>query len=137
MEQDPVRLADTREWLQRAADDLRGADIDLQATPPLIRDILFHSQQAVEKALKALLTWHDKPFRKTHELRDLGELCIAIDASLQTALEPAFALTEYAWRFRYPGAPVEPTLDEAQAAVALAHRVADSVFSRLPSDIRP
>jgi HEPN domain-containing protein len=61
-------MADTRAWLARARDDIRGADIDLAAAPPLLGDAAFHCQQAVEKALKAFLTWHDRPFRKTHDL---------------------------------------------------------------------
>ena len=39
----------------------------MAADPPLLEDALFHCQQAVEKVLKALLTWHDEPFRKTHK----------------------------------------------------------------------
>ena len=31
---------------------------------PLLGDATFHCQQAVEKALKAFLIWHDRPFRK-------------------------------------------------------------------------
>src|SRR3990167_8195952 len=100
---DPIRAADTRAWLARALDDLRCADIDLAATPPLLGDTTFHCQQAVEKALKAFLTWHDRPFRKTHDLVELGGQCVAIDASLEPLLQPAAPLTEYAWRYRYPG----------------------------------
>jgi HEPN domain-containing protein len=48
---DPVRVADTRAWFAKAANDLRGADVDLAADPPLLGDALFHCQQAVEKAL--------------------------------------------------------------------------------------
>jgi hypothetical protein len=37
-----VRAADTRAWLARAQDDLRGAEIDLAASPPLLGDAAFH-----------------------------------------------------------------------------------------------
>ncbi len=57
--------AEVREWLAKVALDLRGAQIDLQAEPPLLEDALFHCQQAIEKTLKALLVWHDTPFRDT------------------------------------------------------------------------
>ena len=36
MPRDPVRIADTRAWLLKANDDLRGAQIDLDADPPLL-----------------------------------------------------------------------------------------------------
>jgi hypothetical protein len=39
---------------------LRGADIDLAASPPIIEDMLFHCQQAAEKAMKGFLTAHDR-----------------------------------------------------------------------------
>ncbi len=92
-----MRAADTRAWLARARDDLRGAEIDLAASPPLLGDAAFHCQQAVEKALKAFLTWHDRPFRKTHDLVELGAECVAIDATLEPHLRAAAPLTEYAW----------------------------------------
>lgn len=111
---EPVRLADTREWLRRALDDLRGAEIDLAATPPLLRDALFHAQQAVENALKGYLTWHDRPFRKTHDLRYLGEQCIELDQTLSPSVEGAFYLSDYAWKFRYPGSVEEPARDHAR-----------------------
>jgi HEPN domain-containing protein len=45
-----------RSWLKKAAGDLRGADIDLAASPPFIEDMLFHCQQAAEKSMKGFLT---------------------------------------------------------------------------------
>ena len=43
---DPVRVENTRAWLTKAADDLRGAEIDLGATPPLLGDLAFHCPEA-------------------------------------------------------------------------------------------
>ena len=51
---DPVRVAETREWLEKAALDLRGARIDIEAAPPLLEDALFHCQQAVEAVVSCL-----------------------------------------------------------------------------------
>ena len=72
MEPDPVLISNTREWLLRAKEDLDNAQHDLMATSPFVRDALFHCQQVVEKAMKALLTWHDSAFRKTHNLEGVG-----------------------------------------------------------------
>ncbi|MCL5107599.1 MAG: HEPN domain-containing protein, partial [Chloroflexi bacterium] len=76
-------LRDTREWLGRSQSDLRAAQIDLAAAPPLVEDALFHCQQAVEKALKALLTFHGQPFRRTHSLEEIGEACLAVAPDLR------------------------------------------------------
>ena len=137
MPHDPVRVADTRAWLWKAQADLRAGGVDLGATPPLTGDAAFHAQQAVEKTLKAFLTWHDEPFRKTHDLRELGTRCAALDASLADICTRAEPLTPYAWQFRYPGIEEEPRADEARDALALAGEVYDRVLARLPAEVRP
>jgi len=61
----PELIAETRAWLLKGANDLAAATHDLQAHPPLTEDVVFHAQQAAEKTLKAFLTWHTRPFRKS------------------------------------------------------------------------
>lgn len=137
MAHDPARLAETSEWLQKSALDLRGAGIDLDANPPLIEDALFHCQQAVEKGLKAFLAWNDVAFRKTHSLEELGTSCEMIDPALQTVVDPAVPLTEYAWVFRYPGDSPKPTVQEAGEAFLTAKRVLSAVVGQLPAKAIP
>jgi HEPN domain-containing protein len=137
MPPDPVRAADTRAWLAKARLDLRSVHADLAAEPPIRGDALFHCQQAVEKALKGFLTWHDTPFRKTHDLVELGGQCVALDRSLESLLRSAAPLTEYAWRFRYPGEVAEPSQAETNGAVELASRVVAAMDERLPPEARP
>ena len=109
----PEIAAEVRDWFAAADEDLRAADVDLAASPPLIRDALFHSQQAVEKAIKGVLTAHSRTFRKTHDLDELATACVEVHESLQADLDPARELSVYAWHFRYPG-PVEvPSIEEA------------------------
>ncbi len=86
--------------------------------------------------MKAFLAWHDRPFRKTHNLVELGEQCAAIDPQLEPVLRRAAGLTEYAWKFRYPGEPDEPAPEEVEEALALAHDVFDAILDRLPDDLR-
>jgi HEPN domain-containing protein len=137
MPHDPALVAEVRGWLSKAGRDLAAAQYELQAVPPFSEDIAFHSQQAAEKSLKAFLSWHRIPFRKTHNLVELGEACCGIDRSLEAALRVAAPLTEYAWKFRYPGDPESPTAEEAEAALATAREVFASVLRRLPSDVGP
>jgi len=68
----PDLLAEVRDWVQRAVEDLREAEHDLTAEPPPLRGAVFHCQQAAEKALKAFLTAHEEPFRKIHDLDECG-----------------------------------------------------------------
>ena len=136
MPHDPVKVADARAWLEKAHMDLRSARVDLAATPPIVGDALFHCQQAVEKAIKALLTWHDHPFRKTHDLADLGTQLTVLEPTLEDLLKRAAPLTEFAWKFRYPGDLSEPPKEEADAAVELAHMVIEAVQERVPLEVR-
>jgi HEPN domain-containing protein len=98
---------------------------------------LFHCQQAVEKSLKAFLAWHDKPFRKTHSLEELGAACEAIDATLKSVVDPAVPLTEFAWAFRYPGDHPTPTVEEARQGLESAVRAVEGVVARLPPEAVP
>lgn len=134
---DPIRVAETKAWLLRAGRDLRAALHDLKADPPLRDAVVFHCQQAAEKAMKALLAWWDRPLRKTHNLEEIGSVCRELDPSLTEVIDRAVPLTEYAWRFRYPGELMEPSEDEAQSALEAARAVYDSILERLPTDVRP
>ncbi len=134
---DPVLLADTRGWLQKAAQDVRGGEIDLAAIPPLLEDAVFHCQQVAEKSFKALLTFHNQPFRKTHNLEELGEACLAIDRTLQPVVDEAVPLTEYAWAYRYPGPALPLTQVEAGSALIIAKHVYQEILSRIPSEAHP
>ena len=85
----------------------------------------------MEKALKAFLTFHAKPFRKTHELGDLRRECLLVDDSLRPAVTQAEGLTQYAWKFRYPGVPDEPDSTEAQNGLQRAEAAVREVERRL------
>ncbi|HEY5626830.1 MAG TPA: HEPN domain-containing protein [Nitrospira sp.] len=133
----PDKAAAVRGWLSRAANDLRGAQIDLDADPPLIEDALFHCQQAAEKTLKGFLTSHDKPFKKTHDLDELSRPCLDVDATLQSVVRPAIPLTIFAWEFRYPGDSTVPSKAEAYVSLRIARALYSAVLDRLPQPCHP
>jgi len=85
-----AKLEDTREWLRKAASDIRSADHLFAASPPILDTTLFHCQQAAEKTLKAFLAWHDVPFAKTHDIEDLRAAGLVLDTTSPTLL-PALA----------------------------------------------
>jgi HEPN domain-containing protein len=137
MPYDPELVAETRDWLQRAAHDLGAGRVDLGVEPPFTGDAVFHAQQAAEKAMKAFLTWHSHIFGKTHNLTDLGTMCAGHDATLVPVVTRAAELTDYAWKYRYPGAPREPGREETESALKLAREVYDAVLERLPEEAHP
>jgi HEPN domain-containing protein len=137
MQPDPVLVEDTQAWFRKVALDLRSAEVAFAADPPVLEDVVFHCQQAAEKAIKGFLTWHQREFAKTHDLRLLGRICCEIDPDLGELMERVMPLTSYAWKYRYPGESEPPGIEEAREAQALAREVASALLRRLPKDVDP
>ncbi len=126
------KKAATREWLVNAEHDLRAAELLAAATSPLPDVAVYHCQQAAEKALKAFLFHRDIPFRKTHDLAELGDERVRLDASLAEVVDRAVDLTPFAWQFRYPAADRgEPSAEDAQEAIETAQATYDAVRTRI------
>jgi HEPN domain-containing protein len=137
MQHDPELVDETRAWLAKAASDIRAAETLRNSDPPLLDSAVFHCQQTAEKGLKAFLTWHSRPFRKTHNLEELGEQCLQQDSSLRTLIDHVVPLTEYAWRYRYPGDPEQPDPEEVDEAIGIARSLYQAILERLPTAVRP
>jgi hypothetical protein len=63
-----------RDWLKKADNDLKAAQLLLDAPEAPVDTICFHAQQAAEKVLKGLLTARSIEFPKTHSLLLLLDL---------------------------------------------------------------
>ena len=122
------RRDEAARWLAQTRKDLNAARLLVAEEPS--RSV-FHSQQAAEKAAKAFLTFHDVPFRKIHDLNEIGGQCAALNPSLAALFKEASYLTEYAVVFRYLDAPREPNESEAAAALETANRVFEEVATLL------
>ena len=133
----PEKILTVKAWFAKAEKDIRSARHSLTATPPFTDDALFHSQQAVEKALKGFLVWHDRPFRKTHDLRELSGEALKIDSSLAPMLQQASLLTPYAVIFRYPGESVDPPIEEANESIAIAEKLYLGILAKIPKEVHP
>ena len=97
MTPDELPRREAAKWLRQAAKDRNAARVLLEPEPS--RSV-FHSQQAAEKAVKAFLTFHQIPFRKTHDLADLGSQCATADSSLERILREVGG--SYRLRIRLP-----------------------------------
>lgn len=134
---DARRIARTQAWLVKARRDLVTVEQIMDHDDPMLDSVVYHCQQAGEKALKGFLFWHDIPFRKTHNLLELLLQCVAIDTTLSILEETANFLTPLGVEFRYPSDILEPPLDEAQEAFERAKTVLDEIVKRLPGDVAP
>jgi HEPN domain-containing protein len=91
------------EWMKYARSDYTAA-VNLTSHHPVQLEIVcFHCQQAGEKALKAVLAYHDEKISRTHNLYELLQLCeihypeILVDLAGQSD-----QLTNFAVITRYP-----------------------------------
>lgn len=100
-------------WLAKAEDDLAAARIILGGSLSSWGNSSFHSQQAAEKALKALLVRHQVNFPRGHDIAALLLLAESRAPGIAAALNRAQTLTTYAVETRYPGS--EP-VSRAEAA---------------------
>jgi HEPN domain-containing protein len=107
---------------------LRKAQEDADAVKKLKPDsdiadsiVGFHAQQAVEKALKAVLAASGDDFPWTHDLRHLMDRLEAIETPLPATLREVRTLGPWAVEFRY-GQTIDDLLEREQA-LALAIEV--------------
>ena len=80
-----------------------------------------------------MLTQHDHPFRRTHDIGELAVACLAYRPEREDLLRSAAPFTEYAWRFRYPGEIFELPIEEVRHALTIAADVVAVVSSAGPS----
>ena len=130
---DPAIRKEIDAWLHKSREDLRAAELDLNAEPPLISDSLFHCQQACEKILKAVLCGLQIPFRKTHDLNEIGALALEIFPDLDPELDKIAHLTSYAVESRYPSDAPDPEFTEAAENLEIAKNFVSKISALLTS----
>jgi HEPN domain-containing protein len=122
MPRDPNELGTPHDWLKRARSNLIRAK---QPKPEevLWEDLCFDTQQAAEKALKAVLVARRIPFRFVHDIAELLTLLENQGVPLPEEIKVSAELTDYSVESRYPG-PFEPvTEEEFQRALKIAEAV--------------
>jgi len=118
------------EWVQKAEGDYATAGRELRARRyPNYDAACFHSQQVAEKYLKAFLQEHSIIFPKTHNLIELLEFCLPLDASLEFQRDLLVRLDRCAVIYRYPGESADKS--EAKSAFQAAKKVRDFMRGRL------
>ncbi|MCI2424425.1 HEPN domain-containing protein [Candidatus Acetothermia bacterium] len=110
---------ETEEWLKIAEEELQAAEHLFKAS--LYRMVCYHTQQAVEKILKAILTERGIEFSRTHNILDLSNAVKEIGYEVPLPVEDAVFLNSV-YRARYPAAlgllPTgEPTKEDADRAL--------------------
>ncbi len=118
-------------WIKKADNDMKVAENELYIGKDyVVTDaVCFHSQQAVEKYLKAFLIYKGIEFGKTHNLEYLLELCIKIDPEF-LKIEVG-NLSFYAVELRYPDNFYIPSIEEAIESYDIASKVKKFMLDKL------
>lgn len=128
-----VDSAIIREWLDKADEDFRFAEENLQQGSTFYSQICFHFQQAAEKYLKAFIIARGLGFSKVHDLVYLLRLCSAHAPAFSGLEEDCVLLNAAYIETRYPVHwPTNYTRQAAEQASAAAGRIAKVVRSQLP-----
>lgn len=108
----------TREWIEKAEGDYAIACREIRTRKkPSYDGVCYHAQQCAEKYLKARLHAAEIRFPKTHAIPTLIDLAMKLEPEWELLRNHAKTLTDYAVRFRYPGAFATKT--QAREAVKL------------------
>jgi HEPN domain-containing protein len=124
-----------KEWLKASRDDIKVIRniIDLS---DLTHIVAFHSQQSIEKSLKALLEYQNKPVPKIHKIT---KLITNFDDSILYDKELIKLLDSLYIESRYPGdmglLPYgKPTIEDAKKFYEFANDIFEKVCQILEVD---
>jgi HEPN domain-containing protein len=119
-------------WIKKAESDLKTAKDEISTDNPATDSVCFHAQQCVEKYLKAYLIFHQRHFRKTHNIAELVELCKEINPQFdQLYTFEVENLTPYATEIRYPEDFYFPSREEGIRAIKTAEEVKVFILKKL------
>ena len=120
---DDGALTIVRQWVEKADSDFKTAVHMLKLRRGCPTDtVWYHTQQCVEKYLKAMLVLHDMQVPHVHDVRLLVDR-LPSDVQPDLTPEERERMTEYAVTTRYPGDYDPISWVEARRAVQIARRV--------------
>jgi len=117
---DPRQWEVALEWLERADEDIRVAELLLTNAPDLPWGAAFHCQQALEKMAKAVLIARRVEPPKSHDIELLGRLVGRHESELGDKVVALMELTIWYIAPRYPDAQIDAIPSEADLSWALA-----------------
>jgi HEPN domain-containing protein len=107
-------------WIKKADHDLGSAKLIFLHIPDYFDTIAFHCQQAVEKYIKAALTYMDIEFQRSHDLPYLLEILSRKVEIKPETFDKAILLNGFSVEIRYPDQIIHLTEDELKSAISIA-----------------
>jgi len=119
-------------WLKKAESDLKVVKYLLDIDEPPTDALCFHCQQAIEKYLKAFLTFYDVHIKKSHDIEAILNLCIEEDKDFELLdRDKITRLTFFAVEIRYPDEFYMPPVSEVKEYFEVALKVKELVSKKL------
>ena len=123
-------------WIIKADNDLKTAKDEINTIDPATDTVCFHSQQCVEKYLKAYLVFKGIEIiksLKTHDISELIDYCKNIDKDFEQLISnnDADRLTNYSIEARYPDDFYLPSVEESNQAIHIAEYVKEFVKCKI------
>ena len=120
----------SQDWIKKANEDVLVAKHLINVSPA---NSAYHSQQAVEKYLKAFLIVNNVDPPKTHNIYYLLRLCTDIDNEFNYLKKlNTQKLTKYSY-VRYP-VDLEISSKDAREAIEIAEKVREFVLKKLEKE---
>jgi len=113
-----------KEWIEKAPEDLKMAEYLLKGK--FFNGVCFHSQQALEKILKAFLIFHKITPKKVHTLVFLLKECSRVDSSLVEFMPEIKRMDRFYIAARYP-----QTKEFNNAEAQESFRVSGELFAKI------
>ena len=111
------------DWLRHAKSDLAVAR-EVQDNPDVLpNQTTFHTQQAAEKAIKAVMIREGIAFPRTHDLTELVKRWTNSGRVWPPPLMGVKTLNPYAVESRYPGYIHQLGRSEVRAAIEMAEKI--------------
>ena len=111
------------EWVKKAEEDYKAASALLPAETPYV--ICFHTQQCIEKYLKAFLIMCGETPPQTHNLIRLNNIASKYDNSLDDIYSLLEELNPYSVPIRYPGIVI--TQEDAKTAIRIMNNIREKL----------
>jgi len=117
------------QWLMKANEDLLVIEKLTENEIIAASSVCFHSQQAVEKFLKAFLIANEVDLNKTHNIEFLLSECADIDKDF-SEIDPG-ELSDFGVDARYPGDMYIPDKNETLKYKKLAFKIKELVENKI------
>ena len=127
----PEQLHLVNQWIEKAEEDYKNAEytLTLEEDCP-VSTVCFHSQQCIEKYLKALLICHSPVVPRSHDLIELHHR-LPSENRPSVAEESLAILNRYAVESRYPGNWEVISRTEAEEVFRIARTLRGAIGEKI------